>query len=119
MSICVFAGGKALTLGTALFSLSWMHSVEKIRWEEDWRATPAGLEIVEARVQGSGAGMEPPPDARFDMGWWRYRPSVPPQPELVLAASGKTGSGWELCAAGECREIGATEGTPAIIKYCE
>ena len=52
MSICVLAGGKALTLGAALFTLSWTHSVEKIRWEEDWRAGPAGLELVEASYFG-------------------------------------------------------------------
>lgn len=119
MSICVLAGGKALTLGAALFTLSWTHSVEKIRWEEDWRAGPAGLELVEARVQGSGAGMEPPPEARFENGWWRYRPSLPPQAELALAASGATGSGWKLCASEECHELGASAGKPVIVRYCE
>ncbi|WP_367716791.1 DUF1850 domain-containing protein [Nitratireductor sp. GISD-1A_MAKvit] len=119
MSICVVAGGKALTLAAALFTLSWTHSVEKIRWEEDWRATPAGLKIVEARVQGSGAGMEPPPDASFAAGWWRYSPSLPAQSELVLAASGTTGSGWRLCAAGTCHELGAESGKPVTVRYCE
>ncbi|EKF19219.1 DUF1850 domain-containing protein [Nitratireductor pacificus] len=118
MSLCVLAGGKAATIAATLFTLSWTHSVEKIRWEEDWRVSPAGLEIVEARVQGSGAGMEPPPEARFSEGWWRYRPPLPPQAELVLAASGATGSGWRLCAAGTCHEIGAEAGKPVILRYC-
>ncbi|WP_295812741.1 DUF1850 domain-containing protein [uncultured Nitratireductor sp.] len=119
MSICVLAGGKALTLGAALFTLSWTHSVEKIRWEEDWRATPAGLEIVEARVRGSGAGMEPPSEAQLENGWWSYRPSLPPQAELALAASGATDSGWRLCAAGACHELGAEPGEPVIVRYCD
>ena len=59
MSLCILAAGKTVTLAVAAFTLSWTHSVEKTRWEEDWAITPAGLQIVEARVKGSGAGMEP------------------------------------------------------------
>jgi hypothetical protein len=113
MSICVLGGGAMLRLAASAFTLAWTHSVERTRWEEDWRVTPAGLELVEARVQGSGAGMEPPEGARLVDGWWVYRPGRPPQPELVLAASGATGGGWTLCVAGDCREIGAAAG-PAL-----
>ncbi|MDP3514392.1 MAG: DUF1850 domain-containing protein, partial [Sulfuritalea sp.] len=41
----------------------WMHSIEKIRWEEDWRIEGRTLVIAEARIRGSGAGMEPPAGA--------------------------------------------------------
>ena len=68
-ALCVLSAGKTITLAASLFTLSWTHSVERVRWEEDWRVTPAGLEIVEARVKGSGAGMEPPPDAVLKNGW--------------------------------------------------
>ncbi|MEP0507358.1 MAG: DUF1850 domain-containing protein, partial [Aurantimonas coralicida] len=61
--ICIAAGAKALTLAATAFSLSWTHSVEKTRWEERWLAGQQGLTVVEGRVEGSGAGMEPPPDA--------------------------------------------------------
>ena len=89
-----------VTFAAAAFTLSWTHSVEKTRWEEDWQITPAGLEIVEARVKGSGAGMEPPEDAVLKNGWWVYAPKFRRRPEIVLAASGATGRGWSLCARG-------------------
>ena len=81
--------------------------------------TPAGLELVEARVQGSGAGMEPPEGARLAGGWWTWRPARPPQRELLLAASGATGGGWTLCAAGACREIGAAAAAPLRLSACD
>ena len=59
--ICLIAGSKIAPLLAGALTLAWTHSVEKTRWEEDWREVAAGLELVEARVQGSGAGMEPPP----------------------------------------------------------
>jgi hypothetical protein len=48
------------TLALAAFTLVWTHSIEKVDWQEDWHVTPDGLELVQARVKGSGAGMEPP-----------------------------------------------------------
>src|SRR5690606_23223998 len=54
--ICLVAGKVIAPLMAGAMTLAWTHSVENIAWEEDWRATPAGLEIVEARVKGSGAG---------------------------------------------------------------
>lgn len=74
-------------LTTQQITLSWMHSVERLRWQEDWRVEDDRLIAVAARVQGSGAGMEPPADARQVGGWWHYRPSLPPQPRLVLSRS--------------------------------
>jgi hypothetical protein len=118
MPLCLFAAGKATALAATAFTLSWTHSVERTRWEEDWRLSGTGLEIVEARVRGSGAGMEPPEGAVLKDGWWTYRPALPPVPSLVLAASGATGEGWRLCAAGECREIGVSAGAPATIAAC-
>jgi hypothetical protein len=117
MTLCV-AGAETLRLAVAAFTLAWTHSVEHLRWEEDWRVTPAGLELVEARVRGSGAGMEPLGGARLERGWWVYAPDLPPRRELVLAASGATGGGWTLCAAGVCRELGATAGAPLRLAPC-
>ena len=118
MSLCV-AGAETLRLAVTAFTLAWTHSVEHARWEEDWRVTPAGLELAEARVKGSGAGMEPPEGARFAGGWWSWRPDVPPRREVLLAASGATGGGWTLCAAGACREIGAAAGAPLRLSACD
>lgn len=119
MSVCILAAGKTLVLAASLFTLSWEHSVEKTAWEEEWLATPAGLQPVEARVKGSGAGMDPPEGSVLEDGWWRWTPAIPPQPRLVLAASGATSSGWSVCAGGECVLVGDDASEPIVIEPCE
>lgn len=119
MSLCLLAGGKLSVLAVTAFTLAWSHSVEKTRWEEDWRVTPAGLRIVEARILGSGAGMEPPADAVFKKGWWAYVPQLPAQSKLLLAASGATGGGWSLCAGGRCLELGLAPGSDVELSVCD
>lgn len=118
MSLCILAAGKTTVLAVSAFTLAWTHSVERTRWEETWTVEAAGLRLVEARVTGSGAGMEPTEGAVLNDGWWTYRPALPPMPSLVLAASGATGEGWKLCAAGECREIGAAADAAVRIAAC-
>ncbi|UCI28978.1 DUF1850 domain-containing protein [Mesorhizobium sp. B2-8-5] len=118
MSLCVLAAGKTVALAVAAFTLSWTHSVERTRWQEDWTVTSAGLRVVEARVKGSGAGMEPPEDSALRSGWWVYAPRIGPQPRLVLAASGATGEGWTLCTAAGCRELGEIAGEPTVLEPC-
>ena len=89
------------------FTLSWMHSIEKVRWEEDYvvQAPAAGqalrLAAVQARVHGSAAGMEPPPDAVLRNGWYAYTPSIPFADSLPLTRSEFTAD-FTLCADGEC-----------------
>ena len=118
MSLCILAGGKALTLAAAAFTLSWTHSVEKTRWQEDWTVGADGLRIVEARVQGSGAGMEPPEGSVLEDGWWVYVPTIGALPRLVLAASGATGKGWTLCTVERCFELGSKAGEPVTLEPC-
>ncbi|MEO3386969.1 DUF1850 domain-containing protein [Mesorhizobium sp. CAU 1741] len=119
MSLCILAGGKAMTLAVTAFTLAWTHSVEKTAWEEDWRITEAGLQLVEARVKGSGAGMEPPEGATLSNGWWQWTPTLPAQSKLLLAASGATASGWSLCADGQCLSLGAQAQEPVAVEACE
>jgi hypothetical protein len=78
MELCLFAGASMIRLGVAALTLAWTHSVEKTQWEEDWRLTAQGLVIVESRIEGTGAGMEPPDHARFDGKWYRWQPKLPP-----------------------------------------
>ena len=118
MSLCV-AGAAALRLAVTAFTLTWTHSVERVLWEEDWTVGPAGLTLVEARVKGSGAGMEPAPEARLAGGWWRWRPDRGAAREMMLAASGATGGGWTLCADGTCRVLGASAGEPVRLYPCD
>jgi len=105
MTSCLMVGASLLALTSAEFTLDWQHSVEKTRWRETWQVTPDGLRLTKAAVQGSGAGMEPGPDARLQEGWWVWQPALPPQPQLVLATSGATNGGWHLCNGANCHDI--------------
>jgi hypothetical protein len=118
MSLCILAAGKTATLTVAAFTLAWTHSVEKIRWEEDWKMVPSGLQIVEARIKGSGAGMEPAEGSVLRNGWWVYAPKVGLQRRLLLAASGATGQGWMLCTVLGCRELGKAAGATIVLEPC-
>lgn len=118
IGLCLLVAGKTTVFAATAFTLSWTHSVEKTRWEESWRVTEAGLQVVEARVKGSGAGMEPPDGARLVDGWWVYTPQVPAQRELVLAASGTTGSGWDLCVGKACLSVGEKAGEAVRLSAC-
>lgn len=100
------------------FTLAWTHSVEKVRWEEDYRVSRWGLEPSAARVKGSGAGMEPPPDAVLRNGVWHYRPAAPALPKLVLTISPYT-SDYALCWDGGCKmltEIVSMPVQPGIVE---
>lgn len=122
VGICLAAAGVTVHLHTAALTLGWTHSIEKIRWEEDWRATPAGLVVTQDRIQGTGAGMEPPPDATFDGKWWRYDPKTPPMPQVILRRSGMTVSDWDVCIKGACKPMGSylpKGADPVTIKECE
>jgi hypothetical protein len=124
--LCLAVGALTAKLAISSFTLAWTHSIEKIGWQEDYRVTAAGLVLDEARIQGSGAGMEPPAGAVLRGGWWHYRPDLPPLPRLMLARSHAVPD-WRLCVAGTCRPLGAYlpdgEGeaeseTPAVLSPC-
>ena len=120
MEFCLLAAGATIRLGVAALTLAWTHSVQKTRWEEDMRLTPAGIVVSEDRIQGSGAGMDPGPDARFDGHWWRWRAELPPQPQIVLRRSGATAD-WDLCIKGSCRPMGTylpNDADPVTLKPC-
>lgn len=119
MSLCILAGGKVTALAVSLFTMSWTHSVQKTEWRETWAVTPAGLELREAAVKGSGAGMEPGPDAVLLDGWWVWRPALPVQQRISLAASGATPGGWRLCHDGGCVELGAKADDGVVLARCE
>ncbi|MDP2095951.1 MAG: DUF1850 domain-containing protein [Hydrogenophaga sp.] len=92
------------------FTLAWTHSIEKVRWEEDYAVTPSPspptLHALAARVRGSAAGMEPPDDARLVNGWYTYTPQMRHPPELRLTRSEFTAD-YELCLQGRCQPLSA------------
>lgn len=105
MGVCFAAGGAVAVLAVQGFTLAWTHSIEKIRWEEDWRVQGRTLVITESRVRGSGAGMEVPEGAVLEHGVWHYRPRLAPVPKLIVARSTFTAD-YELCWANRCRSLG-------------
>jgi hypothetical protein len=86
------------------FTLAWTHSIEKVRWEEDYAvlATAPRLRAVAARVRGSAAGMEPPPDAHLENGWYHYTPAPAVATPMRLTRSEFTAD-YELCLAQHCQ----------------
>ncbi len=122
-AIClIVAGVVRATMPGPEFTLAWDHSVEKIRWEEHYLVSGDHLVLVEARVQGSGAGMEPPPDAELRGGYWTWRPNST-YAELRLTRSTFTRD-YVLCASDRCAglgdRVGATaEGDVVSVRPCE
>lgn len=112
IGLCLgLAGVIWAQLATTDFTLGWQHTVEKIRWEEDYRVTPAGLRLTEARILGSGAGMEAPADAVFRDGSWHYQRQLPPLQPLRLSRS-PAAADYELCIAQRCRPLSHWLGPP-------
>lgn len=94
----------------ASFTLAWTHSIEKLRWEEDYAvragsgSAPPRLQALAARVKGSAAGMEPPPDAVLRGGWYHYAPQIASPERLDLSRSEYVPD-YELCTAKGCRPM--------------
>ncbi|MEJ1161516.1 DUF1850 domain-containing protein [Prosthecomicrobium sp. N25] len=105
MPICLISGAKSVVVAAEVVTLAWTHSVEKTEWRETYAATPAGLQIVEARIKGSGAGMEPGEGARLVDGWWVWRPALPALASVPLARSGAVAD-WRVCSHHACTAAG-------------
>ncbi len=115
-TVCALVAGSLQLLAQGAFTLAWQHSVQKLRWEEDWRPEGRCLRLVEARVRGTGAGMEIPADAELRDGSWHYRPSLPPQASVLLTNSGHGGH-YEICEGGRCRMLPASD-APVRLQIC-
>lgn len=103
MPVCLFLAGTMMaTLPCETFVLTWTHSVERTEWREEWRVDGADLVLVEASVEGSGAGMQPADGAWLEDGRWHWRPLGRRQARLLLANSGYGGD-YRLCWQDVCR----------------
>ncbi|HMN21693.1 MAG TPA: DUF1850 domain-containing protein [Ottowia sp.] len=108
------------------FTLAWTHSIEKTRWEEDYRvrrdaAGRPGLQLERARIRGSGAGMEPPADAVLRDGWYEYRPAERHAGVLRLTRSIYTAD-YDWCVAEVCVPLGhllPSDGGVTLLWPCE
>jgi hypothetical protein len=104
MSLCLAAPGVAVAIATSSFTLAWTHTIERTLWQERWRVESDRLVLVEARVKGSGAGMEPPPEARLLGGFYVWEPHAERR-SIELRRDPRAGD-WRLCAAGRCADLG-------------
>ncbi|MCH1930827.1 DUF1850 domain-containing protein [Shewanella sp. A25] len=103
LGLCLgLAGSLWAFVPTDNFTLAWQHTIEKIRWEEDYRLSSKGLVLTEARVKGTGAGMEIPDNAVFSDGSWHYQPTLPILPKLTLGRTPEAGD-YDLCLKGHAK----------------
>ncbi|QHE87041.1 DUF1850 domain-containing protein [Hydrogenophaga sp. BPS33] len=109
------------------FTLAWTHSIEKVRWEEDYVVKPGAtvgdapvLYAMAARVRGSAAGMEPPPDAVLRDGWYTYTPTQRSPSQLPLMRSTYTAD-FDLCTPDGCHPMSAwlkSDGGVTLLRPC-
>lgn len=108
------------------FTLAWTHSIEKTRWEENYsvRLDTKGKPVLipgKAYIKGSGAGMDPPPDAvRIDHGWYEYQPKTGPLDILRLSRSPYTAD-YDWCVDGQCQVLSSimpTDGDKTLLQPC-
>ena len=123
IALCLSAGALHVALHTQSFTLAWMHSVEKIRWEEDWSIEGKNLHLTSARIQGMGAGMEPPLGAILKNGAWHYTPNMLPLKSVILTHSPYTKE-YELCIDLTCKPLSTylpnlEETTTITLEVCE
>jgi hypothetical protein len=111
IGLCLVAASMAISLPLQSFTLAWTHSIEKVRWEEDYRIWNGRLTLVEARIRGSGAGMEPPDGAVLKDGVWHYQPALPPQDRVRLTRSSYVAD-YDLCWDNTCRPLKTMFGSP-------
>ncbi|MFC3608148.1 DUF1850 domain-containing protein [Stutzerimonas tarimensis] len=112
IGLCLgLAGAVWAMLPLPAFTLAWTHSIEKIRWEEDYQVSPAGLVILSARVRGTGAGMEIPEGAILRDGAWHYPVRLPPLQPLRVGRTPQAGD-YEICIEGECHALSRWLGPP-------
>ena len=77
--------------------------------------TPAGLQIVEARVKGSGAGIDPAEGAVLQDGWWVWRPAAAAAAEPRACRLRRDGRGLDALRGRSLRDIRRSAGRSG---YC-
>ena len=114
-------------VSTERFTLAWTHSIEKVRWEEEYAVRPGAqtgappvLQALIARVRGSGAGMEPPPDAVLRNGWYEYTPRTLSPHGVRLTRSAFTAD-YDWCVDGRCAPLSSllpSDGDVTLLTPC-
>lgn len=127
------------------FTLAWVHSIEKVRWEEDYEViishqstnalkadfgdnkpsrAPSAQPVLlakAARIKGSAAGMEPPEGAILKDGWYHYTPAIAEHQEIRLTRS-EFVPDYEWCDQKGCRSLATilpSDGGVTLMRACE
>lgn len=118
-ALCISVGAHVVSLPVRRFTLQWRHTVEKVLWEEDYLVAGDWLLLARARIRGSAAGMEPPPDAVKEGEAWSYRPADRWRRSVELARS-EHGEDYRLCIDSRCRPLGevVAAGQATILGAC-
>lgn len=130
LGVCLVLAASVATvpsvfIPTGRFTLAWTHSIEKLRWEEDYAVVavpgqPPVLQALSARVRGSAAGMEPPEDAVLRKGWYEYTPRMWSPHGLRLTRSPYTAD-YEACMQGRCEPLATwlpSDGDVTLLMPC-
>jgi hypothetical protein len=121
-ALCLLvAGVLRATLPGSELAVEWQHSVAKTRWTERYLIENDHLLLADACVEGSGAGMEPPPEAVRRAGAWCWQPRHA-LPELALTWSAYTAD-YRLCAHDVCNTLRdwvgpVDDGTVVTVRPC-
>lgn len=108
---------------THAFTLAWTHTIEKVRWEEDYQVSYSGMPVlhaVAARIKGSAAGMEPPSDAVLKDGWYHYTPRDATPLYLALTRS-EFSADYQWCDNSGCVPFSAKmpkDGGVTLVTAC-
>lgn len=103
---------EARFIPTTAFTLAWDHTIEKVRWEEDYVvyydevSSQPRLYASAARIKGSAAGMEPPEMAIHSKGWYHYVPTVA-HPEVLALTRSEFSPDYQWCDAAGCVPLSA------------
>lgn len=114
IGLCLgLAGVVWAEVATPRFTLAWNHTIEKVRWEEDYQVRDDGLQLGEARVRGTGAGMEIPDDAVLRDGAWHYQRRMPPIQPLRVGRTPEAGD-YQICFNSTCHPMAEWLGPPSV-----
>lgn len=110
---------------TTHFTLAWVHTIEKVRWEEDYEVQRGEkgpfLFAKQARIKGSAAGMEPPEDAILWRGWYTYSP-LTSYPEQLRLTRSEFSPDYQWCDSEGCRLMSALvprDGQITLVTACD
>jgi hypothetical protein len=113
----VVAGAVSAIIPGEFFTLRPTHSVEKIRWEHDYRVAGDVLVLMNSRMSGPGARVDLLPGAQLKDGVWHRRENRKID-RLPLTRSPGAGD-YTWCNHSGCRTLAHWLGPPPDVQSVE